>query len=332
MYERRILQCSQGHSVCEECHLHLNNECPQCRGPFVGTRNYVLEEMVKQLKHLKASVMVKKADVKVRGNDANANTVANDANSDSEDADVVIDNAKLTKAMATLVASIPKPSKRETAMVAESSDSPAPARATAAASPDPVILLLQPTQNGPPQPRGIFSCRILNCSEKLPICRMLNHFRTFHATNLTENRLLGTDDEFLMHYTFKCQNFRQCIRIAQYGLFFLIVNVHRSGNQTIITSWVQCIGRSNECKLFTFNLQMRIGTSIAHFTDYTYGETSDGPYIELKKQCLYYETQMTPKRIKEIAVDVKISKSLGDRTVLAGRRRTITTVVPITNN
>lgn len=83
-----------------------------------------------------------------------------------------------------------------------------------------------------------------------------------------QNRLQGTDDEFLMHYTFKCQNFRQCIRIAQYGLFWLIVNVSRDGNKTIITSWVQCVGRSNECKLFTFNLQMRIGNAIAHFTDY----------------------------------------------------------------
>lgn len=87
-------------------------------------------------------------------------------------------------------------------------------------------------------------------------------------TYLFQSRLLGTDDEFLMHYSFKCQSFRQCIRIAQYGLFFLIVNVNRSGSKTIITSWVQCVGRSSECKLFAFNLQMRIGNAIAHFTDY----------------------------------------------------------------
>lgn len=42
----------------------------------------------------------------------------------------------------------------------------------------------------------------------------------------------------------------------------------RDNSKTIITSWVQCVGRSNECKLFTFNLQMRIGNAIAHFTDY----------------------------------------------------------------
>lgn len=268
-----------------------------------------------------------------------------------------------------------------------------------------------PTTNGPPQPRGLFSCRMSNCTENVPICRMLNHIRTFHIASLTEvsesvsgkshcdlltlirfvsfysqfrfqHRLQDNDDEFIMHYTFKCQNFRQCIRIAQFGLFFLIVNVNRDGNQTIITSWVQCVGRNTECKLFTFNLQMRIANAIAHFTDYvsftafqmlqivlslflslyrfftcflhvslihvkkkqfkpfcqhhkffvhfqTYGETSDASYIQQKKQCLFYETNVTAKRIKDIAVDVKISKATGERT---GRRRTTTTVVPINRN
>lgn len=113
MFEGRILQCSQGHSVCEGCVDKINrslnhNECPQCRGAFVGTRNYILEEMVKQLKQLKASVMVKKTDT-AGTSDQNANKVSNGQDSDGED----IDDAKLTKAIATLVASIPKPSKRD---------------------------------------------------------------------------------------------------------------------------------------------------------------------------------------------------------------------------
>lgn len=136
MFEGRILQCSQGHSVCEGCvkkiHRHLNNECPQCRGAFVGTRNYILEEMVKQLKHLKASVMVKKTDTASISSDKH--TVANEANSDSEDADVVIDDAKLSKAIASLVASIPKPSKRDAA-AAELCDSPRRTQASITASP-----------------------------------------------------------------------------------------------------------------------------------------------------------------------------------------------------
>lgn len=80
--------------------------------------------------------MVKKTDT-VNSNDSNANTVANDVNSDSEDTDVVIDNAKLTKAMATLVASIPKPSKRETAVAHDSDELLRLAQASATATPEP---------------------------------------------------------------------------------------------------------------------------------------------------------------------------------------------------
>lgn len=84
-----------------------------------------------------------------------------------------------------------------------------------------------------------------------------------------QNRLASSDeDEFIMHYTFPCDNFRQAIRIAQYGLFFLIVNVKRESDKTLITSWIQVVGRADECKLFTFNLQMRVARDIAHFSDY----------------------------------------------------------------
>lgn len=54
IFEDRVLQCSLGHSVCEGCHTkQLNSECVQCRQPFIGTRNFLLEEMVKQLKRMK---------------------------------------------------------------------------------------------------------------------------------------------------------------------------------------------------------------------------------------------------------------------------------------
>lgn len=55
MFDGRIMQCSQGHSVCEKCHRQLKNpiECPQCRSTYTGTRNYQLEEIIKQLQTLK---------------------------------------------------------------------------------------------------------------------------------------------------------------------------------------------------------------------------------------------------------------------------------------
>lgn len=43
------MQCTQGHAVCEKCQTQLS-ECPHCRGAYVGTRNYVLEEVIAKLK------------------------------------------------------------------------------------------------------------------------------------------------------------------------------------------------------------------------------------------------------------------------------------------
>lgn len=48
VFEGRILQCSQGHAVCEQCRTRLN-ECPSCRAPFTGTRNYLLEGLISKL-------------------------------------------------------------------------------------------------------------------------------------------------------------------------------------------------------------------------------------------------------------------------------------------
>lgn len=45
------MQCHQGHAVCEKCYLKLK-ECPHCRSLYVGTRNFVLEELITKLKGL----------------------------------------------------------------------------------------------------------------------------------------------------------------------------------------------------------------------------------------------------------------------------------------
>lgn len=92
MFNGRILQCTNGHSVCEKCHGKLKNECPQCRSHFVGTRNYILEEVVKQLQILKYP---KKNG---SGNEKGTNNAT---------------DAKLTNAIAKLVALIPDPSSND---------------------------------------------------------------------------------------------------------------------------------------------------------------------------------------------------------------------------
>lgn len=55
----------------------------------------------------------------------------------------------------------------------------------------------------------------------------------------------------------------------------------------------------------------------------SYGDSSDAEYIEQKEQCLVYRTNWTPKRIREIAVDVKVTRTTGER---VGRRRAVTTI------
>lgn len=81
-------------SILMQSHEKLNNECPQCRGEFVGTRNYVVEEMIKQLSILRKSA-VKKKDP-------------------ADEADAIeYDEVKLSEAMAKLITSIPKPSERK---------------------------------------------------------------------------------------------------------------------------------------------------------------------------------------------------------------------------
>lgn len=159
MFEGRILQCNQGHSVCEGCvkkiNRHLNNECPHCRGAFVGTRNYILEEMVKQLKHLKASVMVKKTTANNdtasgrTGGPSNAKTVSNEHDSDGDD----IDDAKLTKAIANLVLSIPKPSKQEPQLVPATDSSRQ-------------LIIIASTSASPEPGMYVFVCVCVNIGEE----------------------------------------------------------------------------------------------------------------------------------------------------------------------
>lgn len=110
-FEGRIFQCSQGHSICETCMNKIGQpyqrECPQCRGAFVGTRNYCLEAVCKQLKHIRASVLVKKTSDSADASNANGTS-----NEKSEEV-VEIDDVKLTEAIADFIKNIPDPATHE---------------------------------------------------------------------------------------------------------------------------------------------------------------------------------------------------------------------------
>lgn len=212
MFDGRILQCSQGHSVCEKCHKKLSNECPQCRSAYVGTRNYILEEMVKQLKHLKQiSISTTK--------DAEENSPTTSGAADKTgDSDAIAEHpeVKFASIIAKFLDSIPKPSSNDDddkeddgATAAPTSDTTQEERTgfldvagpidflrigTTCTHSNPnkflllfyfisAINLMAPTVV---QAKGQFHCRMLDCNEKLPICRLLNHLRTFHNDHLMQ--------------------------------------------------------------------------------------------------------------------------------------------------
>ncbi|KAG4068938.1 hypothetical protein HA402_005086 [Bradysia odoriphaga] len=45
---QRIWQCHSGHSICTVCRNRLS-ECPFCKAPYQGTRNYAIEDIVREL-------------------------------------------------------------------------------------------------------------------------------------------------------------------------------------------------------------------------------------------------------------------------------------------
>lgn len=117
-----------------------------------------------------------------------------------------------------------------------------------------------------PQPAGRFHCRMLQCEERVPICRMWNHIRTFHANHMVEQSVVG--DEYTTHFTFPYDSYRRALHIPQFGLFFFIVNVELTGNSLkTITAWVQMVGRREECRRFSYELNLHVGSRIATYKD-----------------------------------------------------------------
>lgn len=51
---QKIWQCRSGHSVCQSCQGQLD-ECPFCKAPYEGTRNYAVEEIVREFHSKEAS-------------------------------------------------------------------------------------------------------------------------------------------------------------------------------------------------------------------------------------------------------------------------------------
>lgn len=88
----RILQCSLGHSICSTC-FSKTTLCAQCRQPYTGTRNFLLEEMVKQLIQMKSAT----DDIPDKSTTSEDDAVANKDLAE-----------KLSKQLAKLIEAVPK--------------------------------------------------------------------------------------------------------------------------------------------------------------------------------------------------------------------------------
>lgn len=312
MFGTRIYQCCQGHSVCERCYGKISNtQCPQCRSNYMGTRNYMLEKMIESLKMLK--------------NGSNGTATAVKTNDDD----------KLTNEIAKLVQLIPTADETISPIIP-----PFNTQLTTAAvhhHMDAIIDEIQgsvgsarlPQSNVTSQPAGLFNCRMQACTERLPICRMWNHIRTFHVDHFTEAS--AVDENFVTHFSFPYDTYRRALHIPRFGLFFFIVNVKKEGRFNTITAWVQVVGRREECRRFSYELNLRIGNRIATYKDavssnrmgsafvasheyinsnlQTYGDWTDTNHIEAEEECLLIKTnQVNTTRFKEIDVDLSVKK------------------------
>lgn len=234
----------------------------------MGTRNYILEEMIKTLKMLKS------------GSSSETEAKKDKKKSKSADEKLTIEIAKLVK----LIPSVEEVVATEPVdPVAQDPPQSAFARlqmAAAASDTDDddlvdiqaiINAMRQTTEPAPPrvihvaQPGGLFNCRMLGCTDRLPICRMWNHIRSLHPEHMVEQMAIGND--FVTHFSFPYASYRRALHIPKFGLFFLIVDVKKENKLNVITAWVQMVGRRDECRRFSYELNLRIGNRIATYKD-----------------------------------------------------------------
>lgn len=292
VYEGRILQCSQGHAVCEACQVKLT-ECPSCRGVYVGTRNYVLEQVIAKLKVLRntdSTINWGDRTDDIQGEPKSTNEAPEESEATQSDAASASDTAATLKILA---------------------------------------------------PKGLYDCRMANCTAKLPFCRLLNHLRYFHKDSLTEvcidiesrilswwnkrlsprsffqtNRTTNTntneDGDFVDHWALPCETFQKCFHLHNFGIFFLIVNVTQpdgpEAGLTNIKAWVQCAYPNRVARNFRFSLELLMGNMVATFTDYVVGAQSDCEYIQANNNCLNVDTA---EQYETVTVEMKISRTHG---------------------
>lgn len=252
--------------MCDRCYPKIpSRQCPQCRSNYMGTRNYILEEMIKTLKMLKSGAAGE--------SDAKKEKKA----SKSAEAKLTDEIAKLVNMIPSVEEVVPEPTAlieiREgpsaiellrMAAQAEPEDDDGEAEINALS--DSIRDLPSRPAHAVAQPGGLFNCRMLGCNERVPVCRMLPHIRSLHADHLAHQAAVNND--FVTQFSFPYATYRRALHIPRFGLFFLIVNVKRENVFNQITAWVQVVGRREQCRHFSYELNLRVGNRIATYKDF----------------------------------------------------------------
>ncbi|XP_076675285.1 E3 ubiquitin-protein ligase siah2-like [Andrena cerasifolii] len=68
-----ILQCSTGHHICVFCKNNVP-ECPLCKARFLETRNFLAEDVVNKLEHIKLSIENEIQNIRLDGNRESTST------------------------------------------------------------------------------------------------------------------------------------------------------------------------------------------------------------------------------------------------------------------
>lgn len=268
-----IVQCKKGHSVCKKCSESLKI-CPTCRDTYIGTRNYTLEEVVRNLKQLK--------NFQIGAPTTPAPKLSNSA------APVASTSHAPGPVPSTSHASGPVPSA-----------SNAPSLNALPAQSNTLLLTCRATD-----------CKARMPIAQLYSHLRVFHENNFNEVNFN---FTDYDSAFTEDYDFPItRNTYEYINIRRSGLFVLIFRVGQivDGKRPVYC-WVQRSYSDEKAREFSYALTMRISNRWSvEFDDYVHGEESTETDIMRETTCLHVAA---PLYVKSAEIELEIYRTEGSR-------------------
>ncbi|XP_026323641.1 uncharacterized protein LOC113232942 [Hyposmocoma kahamanoa] len=181
----QIFQCNEGHHVCGRCKMRLD-VCPVCRALFFGTRNYAMEELIANVRKLRAFKLGGKVTT------LTTSTAASDSNSPPTDE-----------------------------AVSETEDNPEDEDNNHNFASRPAFRAPQACKGL----FRCLCCKNGN-AERLPAARLLNHLRYYHAPELIEGSTENGEYLQAWQFSTEPGRIVTAVRVADMGVFFLIIEIN----------------------------------------------------------------------------------------------------------